>query len=97
MIYERQTIHIQEITKTLLKARPIVVYLYDIPDGLWHDYHCSICKSKVTKWRGEILAEVPGDGIDDETIRGAKFFPFKTACPNKDCRRFYHFVGLVDV
>jgi len=87
----REPIHNKEISpktgRYVAKKRVYTVWLVSSSDDRWKIYHCPDCRNPVAQYKGDLVAEVPGET--------AKPYPVMIQCKNPNCGRKILFNGVV--
>lgn len=87
-----EPIHNKEISpktgRYIAAKRVYTVWLVAPNDDRWKMYHCPDCRNYVARYKGDLVAEVPGTHPDA--------YPVEIQCRNRDCGRKIVFAGTVE-
>ena len=65
--------------KTVAAKRTYTVWLVPTEDDDWRIYHCPDCRNPIAQYKGDLVAEIPGESPSP--------FPVKVQCKNPLCGR----------
>lgn len=65
--------------KIIAKKRVITLFTIPKNDDTWSIYHCPDCKNPIAQYKGDLVAEIPGEA--------PTHYPIMVQCKNPKCGR----------
>jgi hypothetical protein len=82
-VFYKKPIHNTKINLETLKMRPAkrvyTVWIVPTEDDEWRIYHCPDCRTPIAQYKGDLIAEIPGESPEP--------YPIKIQCRNPNCGR----------
>jgi len=67
------------------RKRTYTIWVVEAEDNKWKPYFCPDCRNMICQYKGELVAEVPGEVGNS--------YPIKVQCKNANCGRKIVFMG----
>ena len=87
-----QPIHNTKTNPETLKQRPAkriyTVWIVPTKDDQWRMYHCPDCREPVVRYKGDLVAEIPGESPHP--------YPMEIRCKNPGCGRTLVFEDAIE-
>ncbi len=80
---KKEPIHNKKLNLETLKMRPAkriyTIWIVPTEDDNWRIYHCPDCRTPIAQYKGDLVAEIPGESPEP--------YPIQIQCKNPQCGR----------